>query len=215
MPRVALIFFLIGTALIFGAGCTSAPFAPRLVEASRAEQYLAVARCRNVAKEQILEGLITDSYLTTWGAVYGEVGHSVTELNQPIAEAGTSILFKMPPNKTFCMGFETTFEEVIRAVEDTRDMLGSEFLIAKPASGEYETNYVLRSARLGATQWKEKYFIFVSPNLVAGTDVRVYREVLISRERAQPGRKREFFESTSVGHNEAWYLLQLSERLTN
>ena len=196
------------TLTILLSGCASNSSSFGLLKEDTETQLL-VLDCKNVDKRQDIADLITDEALLSAKSFFSELGKYTTRNSKPLARADITLLSRMPPDKTYCMNLETTYAEANRAIVEVLRRLNDEIVSADSSFGEYETQYRLVS-KGPIKQWKEKYLVFATESMEGGVDVRVYREILMSREKPAKGEDRAFYEAISNGQNEAWFLLELA-----
>lgn len=198
------------------AGCSS-PLTPLVFDERNTDRLLALD-CKNVSKDQVVKDFRTDVYMTTGTAALGEAWRSEFPSSE-IATGSLTVLGRMPPDDTFCMVYDATFDEVSSAVDRVIESIGMPMVTRDVSSGEYESEFLFRvppenlPLRDPNLKWREKYLIYVSNNLVYGTDVRVYRDIAIAREPANSEDERRYYRSKSVGNNEAWILLRVSQEI--
>jgi hypothetical protein len=117
------------------------------------------------------------------------------------------------------MIYGAKYDDVNVAVQAVIDLLELPTVTRNSSSGEYETESLYREPPLDFPfrnpnlKWRETYYIYVSENIVIGTDVRVYREISIARERVESESERRYYPATSAGHNESWILLNIQQLL--
>jgi hypothetical protein len=79
-------------------------------------------------------------------------------------------------------------------------------LVSDHENGLFETDFTERQHP--AAHWLDSYFIGVAQATPGSTVVEVLRTVYISRD------GHTFNQGASVGHNEAWILTQIGDRLS-
>ena len=209
---VAMVLFIL-------SGCASSPVAPSLREGESDGGGQLAHNCKNVRRDQIPGEYITNFYLTTWGSVFAEALKNSTIIENP-ATGGTTILARMPAENTFCMVYPSDFETTSSAVAATVGYLSLPMKLSSEKSGEFETEFDYKEhdntgIMKSDAKWRVRFLIFISDNIEGGTDVRVYRDIAISRGDANaPDGRSPYISATSDGHNEAWYLLQVDKYLT-
>jgi hypothetical protein len=217
--RIIIIFGL-ACILVLLASCAGRSNSPLLrINDSDGEGLMAYS-CNNVSKNQNIPDYNTKSYMSTRGSVYSEIFRSVT-IHVKTVSAGSTLLAKMPPEKTFCVVVPYEFENVSEATAGVAYLLGIDLVKNSVTTGEFETEYIARQhdltnpmTRMFGAKWKVKYLIFVSENIVHGTDVRVYRDLSISRvDKSAEGGWSPFLTARSDGHNETWFLLTVLKQL--
>lgn len=198
-------------------GACSSSTAPLILDERNSDRLLA-RDCKNVAKDQVVGDFRTDLYMTTGSSVLREAWKSEFPSNE-IVTVGSTILGRMPPENTFCMVYGAKYDDVNSAVSAVINSLDLTMASQNTSSGEYETEFLYRAPpadlpfRNPNLKWREKYLIYVSENLVHGTDVRVYRDIAIAREPASTEKERRYYPATSIGQNESWILLRINDNL--
>ncbi len=205
-------------AAVLVAAC-SAPGTPPLRTSSLDGEGSLIPDCKNVSKRVRVDRYVTEFYLSTWGSAWMEGaaegfqqgasdglrdamgkrgpfgGASPPDPNRP-----NSLPFPLDP---FCTEFRSPYPDVSHAVAGLLPQLGNPILLSDQANGIFETGFVERHHR--AARWRDKYLISVEEGH-GRTVVKVLRLLYISRGGS-------FNQAISVGHNEAWILMQIAARL--
>ena len=112
----------------------------------------------------------------------------------------------LPASPTsFCMTYDADEAAVARVVAATMKRVGNAVIVSNEADGVFETEYLER--RHSAARWLDSYSVTVTADGRGRTVVRVLRTVYVSQD------GRTFNQGNSVGHNEAWLLMQISNRV--
>lgn len=206
-------------ASILLVGCASGPSVITSGEAGRPMAF----DCKNIDPEQEAGEFPPDySYSTTWGSVWSAALRDSTVDIDPIS-AGTSVLAQMPSDGTYCLVFPDSEQLVSSVVYDTLRNLGVKFALSNPDSGEFVSTtvenvngnmfdiYLEDPTTKPTSKWQETYYVHVTGNIEGGTDLRVFRDIRISRP--FEGEWSRFIRETSNGKKEAWVLLRTDERL--
>lgn len=215
----------LGVLLIWLAGCTS-PGAPTIVDSPKKAGGPYAYNCKNVSKEHEVSRYVTAYYMTTYGSVYkeGPLG-SLINANTETIIASSDLSALMPEDNTYCMSFDREFAEVVRAVAKALPRLRIAVEIKEVSKGEFVTAFAKRQHTKGLSakspaKWRVRYLIKVTDSVTGATDVRVYREIYISRplrmlseEYKSRGGYSRYNKAVSNGHNEAWFLWQVKQRL--
>jgi hypothetical protein len=175
-----------------------------------------IVGCQNVSNKVRVNSYITNFYLTTWGSavVEGATEGTMEGLSSVNRNSGgmpkrwksgettnPEILNLMP----FCRRFAAPFSQVSKAAATVLPMLGNPIIKSDIRTGDFETGFIERSH--SAARWRDRYFIFIDQDGLQNSIVRVVRQVYIDRS------GRTFNQAISVGHNEAWILTRIGDRL--
>ena len=113
-----------------------------------------------------------------------------------------SLTFRPTP---FCRGYAAPFQDVTRAVKEVLPLLGNPITASDEQSGYFETDFIGRSHAMA--EWRDRYVMGVDSETPGLTTVRVVRLLYISRL------GQRFNQAVSVGHNEAWFMTQIDDKL--
>lgn len=177
--------------------------------------------CTQIHPDMVAANFVTDSYMTTWGSAYSEgaragvdegfAGTGYEILGQQV-QAGTFTLggdrlVRTATSPTpFCMIIAAPTERVRPAIRQALSGLRSFGYGAGEQAFVYDQTGYLRSAHQSA-RWIDRYTVRPEPLPGGRTIVYVLREVFISRQGS------DYYQGFSVGHNEAWLLANIRDRL--
>lgn len=114
-------------------------------------------------------------------------------------------------SNVYCRTYDATKERVFQTVETIfREYLTNKIHWSNPAQGTLVTEWYDRSH--ATAKWKDAYKVTISSDSKT-TIVRVFRDLYI--QRIFPETDKAYRRATSVGHNEAWILGTIAERLKN
>lgn len=122
------------------------------------------------------------------------------------SEDPSEIVYHLPVQPSpYCKVFAATPQQVSHVVVSVLPMLGNGIRTSDETNGVFVTEAIERQHL--AARWRDSYEITVVGEAPNQTVVRVLRKLYISRSRGV------FNQATSVGHNEAWILTQIGDKL--
>lgn len=157
---------------------------------------------------------ITGSYLSTWGSASME--GAVEGFSEGLRDAakdsnrqrsGTTENVNLLPfsAEPYCRAYFGNRQDISRIVAEILPLLGNKILVSNEEVGVFATDYTERQHLMAG--WRDSYEITVSSEGSTRTVVRVLRKLYISRSRGV------FNQAISNGHNEAWIMTQIEQRL--
>lgn len=150
----------------------------------------------DLIKWYIKKGILQENYSIKDNKFFVENGQMSIPVNFD------HLLFSSTP---YCRAYEADALDVSRAVSNIITLLGNDVLLSDVNSGLFITGFIDRQH--SAARWKDRYIITVNDEGVKQTEVKILRELYISR------RNGPFNKAISVGHNEAWIMTQISNSI--
>lgn len=193
--------------ILMVAAC-GGPGAPLLRRSTGDGEGPLVPKCKNVSSTARVDDYITGSYLSTWGSASVEgTMEGVNDAMNGFGLDGQQSEFNQLPVSAdpYCRIYTASAQEVSRIIADILPLLGNGILTSDEENGLFITDFIERGHRMA--RWKDSYEINVSREGPQRTVVRIFRKLYISRGRGV------FNEAVSVGHNEAWIITKIAERL--
>ena len=111
------------------------------------------------------------------------------------------------PHPPFCMKFNAPPRKVKNKIADIITSLRNPIKIRNKKQGLFGTKFANRKKNYNNVRWKDRYIISTARTTKGKTVVKVFRDLLISRNNER------FVRAESDGHNEAWFLTQISSKL--
>jgi hypothetical protein len=171
-----------------------------------------------------VDDYITAFYLSTWESAaveggmsgFGEgIRASAREGNKVgegiagftgISGNPSEIIYHLPiPPSPYCRVYAAEPEEVSRVIAAILPALGNAVKTSDETNGIFTTEPIERRHLMA--RWRDSYEISVVGEAPKRTVVRILRKLYISRMRG------EFSQGLSVGHNEAWIMTQIADKL--
>lgn len=214
----AIVLFLI-------MGCSIGT--PQIRTSATDGEGVLITGCKNVSSSHKIGRLIDESYLSTLGSASREGAVAGLEETEEIAiipgmqdwinentwdETSLERLQNRSlssESNVYCRTYDAKKEQVFQAVETVfRNYVSNKIVLSDSAQGTLVTDWYDRAH--AATRWKDAYKVSVSSEYET-TVVRVFRDLYIQRR--FPETDKAYRRATSVGHNEAWILGTVAERL--
>lgn len=226
-PVAFRIVLLTPIVLFVVMGCSIG--APQLRTSATDGQGVLVTGCKNVSSSHKIGRLINENYLSTWGSASKEgtvAGLDETEEVEIIpglqnwvhentwGEISLERLKNLSlgsESNVYCRTYDAKKEKVFQAVKTVfRDYVSNRIVSSNVAQGTLVTDWYDRTHAVA--RWKDAYKVSVLSQYET-TVVRVFRALYI--QRIFPETDKAYRLATSVGHNEAWILGTVGERLRN
>lgn len=226
--RILITYFTLWT---LASGCSG--ITPTIERPTPENRGKLIVGCSNVSRSDDSREFVTDYYLTTWmsapraGAAQGLYeGLEEAPLDMTPEERKQSIFGRLPPSDIYCRRFAAHPNVVFSIAETMLQEYGYDWEYKNPDDGLLWSGFVHRAApAFGKTvicdddcdginpnrKWRDKYRIDIKPNNLGGSDVRVHREIRISRP--MDGGWSDYQLNQSVGYNEAVILNQIETEL--
>ena len=233
LPRLfgnARILVALLTLWALASACTG--ITPKIERPTPENSGKLIVGCSNVSRSDDSREFNTDYYLTTWmsapraGAAQGVYeGLEEAPLDLTLEERKQLIFDRLPPSHIYCRRFDAHPDVVFSIAETMLQEYGYDWEYKNPDDGLLWSGFVHRAAPpFGKTvvcddcdginpnrKWRDRYRIDIKPNSLGGADVRVHREVRISRP--MDGGWSDYQLNQSVGYNEAVILNQIEVAL--
>jgi hypothetical protein len=151
---------------------------------------------------------------STFANAGARAGAAIASRVRPPSVADGKNLNMLPQGTVaYCRSFNATPEQVNLAVNMV--MMNFSYPMERSGfkDGLYETGFVEREHR--AAKWIDRYRVLIQAQSGGTTSVKVTRQVFIGRwaTAADRGNPAVYNQGVSVGHNEAWLLTQIADRL--
>lgn len=201
---------ILGAAITF-AGCGG----PVLLNANNSERHLAHG-CQNIDPAQSYPNVHWDLYNTTSMSVLSAAVRDSLLHSNPDGSSQT-ILGHMPEESTYCLVVTESMNDVTGIVYEEIGDLGFAFQLSNPQTGEFvtKTRDVIRGSenRSFSVRWQETYYAYLQENSEGGTEIRVFRDIWISRP--WEGEWSNYIKERSNGYKETAVLIQIHRRLAH
>lgn len=204
-------------------GCAS-PGSPLLRTSTDDGEGPLVPDCENVSSAAKVTKRITNFYLSTYGSAFAEGGNEgfaeVVRQATKKTKAGergvaglsggrgigsetvNHLPFQLSP---YCRVYAASHRDISRMIAEILPLLGNKILVSNETIGVFVTDYMERQHLVA--RWRDSYEITVTSEGSTRTVVHILRKLYISRAREV------FNQAISNGHNEAWIMTQVAERL--
>lgn len=220
------------------SGCGSP--GPQKIRVSEADgEGQIVKGCTNLATSGKVPKYITESYLTTWGSAWkegaaagireglsdqGPVYERFRNALSGRVEVGDVLKDGVTPVPIYCRAFSATRGEVAAIIRTLLPQLGNNVSNINVDQGLFRTDLHDRShfgpnsaipnpLGLKGSRWKDRYTITAVETRPYRTEVKILREVFISRWDVMSKGWSEYHQGSSSGQNEGWILSEIDRAL--
>lgn len=195
------------------AGACVAPGAPVLRTSADDGQGPLIPDCKNVSSQTRIDDYDTGSYHTTWGSALAEGPGLGTRLSEELTgrsgatrgDDGNQYYALPNQPEPYCRSYVADYAAVAKAVTQILPNLGNPITSEDEEAGVFTTGFINRAHTAAA--WRDNYTITLQQSTEGRVIVRVFRDVYISRRRGT------YNQGISSGHNEAWVLTQIADRV--